>query len=84
MPPIWTLANMMNFGSALTLYRGASASIRNEIASEAGVAARVLESWLVAINTLRNCRAHHARLRNREFGPSPRSRATPAGTSPCK
>lgn len=72
MPPIWTLANMMDFGSALTLYRGASAEIRNEVASEAGVAARVLESWLVAINTLRNCCAHHARLWNREFGTKPK------------
>lgn len=72
MPPIWTLANMMDFGSALTLYRGASAKIRNEVAAEAGVAARVLESWLVAINTLRNCCAHHARLWNREFGTKPK------------
>lgn len=72
MPSIWTLANMMDFGSALTLYRGASAKIRNEVAAEAGVAARVLESWLVAINTLRNCCAHHARLWNREFGTKPK------------
>lgn len=72
MPPIWTLANMMDFGSVLTLYRGASAEIRNEVASEIGVAARVLESWLVAINTLRNCCAHHARLWNREFGTKPK------------
>lgn len=54
MSPIWTLANMMDFGSALTLYRRASAKIRNEVVSEAGVTARVLESWLVAINTIRN------------------------------
>ena len=72
MPPVWTLANMMDFDSVLTLYREASASIRNEIASEAGVAARVLESWLVAINTLRNCCAHHARLWNRKFGTKPK------------
>lgn len=32
MPPIWTLANMLDFGSTLTLCRGASACIRNEIA----------------------------------------------------
>jgi abortive infection bacteriophage resistance protein len=72
MPPIWMLVNMMDFGSILTLYRGASVMIRNEVASEVGVAARVLESWLVAINTLRNCCAHHARLWNREFGTKPR------------
>lgn len=36
------------------------------------MAARVLESWLVAINTLRNCCAHHARLWNREFGTKPK------------
>lgn len=72
MPPIWMLANMMDFDSVLTLYRGVSVSILNEIALEAGVAARVLESWLVAINNLRNCCAHHARLWNREFGTKPK------------
>ena len=72
MPPIWTLANMMDFGSVLMLYRGASVSIRNEVSSETGVAARVLESWLVVINTLRNCCARHARLWNREFGTKPK------------
>lgn len=82
MPPIWTLANMMDFGSVLTLYRGASAKIRNEISGELGVAARVLESWLVAINTLRNCCAHHARLWNREFGTRPKIPRDPVWHEP--
>lgn len=63
---------MMDFGCVTTLYKGASAGVRNEIAVEVGVAARVLDSWLVAINTLRNCCAHHARLWNREFGTMPK------------
>lgn len=84
MPPIWTLANMMDFGSVLTLYRGASAEIRNEISDELGVAARVLESWLVAINTLRNCCAHHARLWNREFGTKPKIPRDPAWHEPVQ
>lgn len=84
MPPIWMLANMMDLGSVITLYRGASAAIRNEIASELGVAARVLDSWLVSINTLRNCCAHHARLWNREFGTRPKIPRDPCWHDPVE
>ena len=37
LPPYWVLVNMMDFGQMLTLYRGASVGVRNELASNIGV-----------------------------------------------
>lgn len=71
LPPYWVLVNMMDFGQMLTLYRGASVEIRNEISSAVGVSARVLDSWLRTLNTARNICAHHGRLWNRTLGTKP-------------
>ncbi|WP_165251774.1 Abi family protein [Adlercreutzia sp. ZJ304] len=70
-PPYWILVNTMDFGQMLTLYRGASVEIRNELSSELSVSARVFESWLVALNVVRNICAHHGRLWNKELGVKP-------------
>ena len=72
MPPYWMLANIMDFGSMFTMYRGAPVDVRNAIAAELGVTAKVLESWVMALNTTRNRCAHHARLWNRELGTRPK------------
>jgi abortive infection bacteriophage resistance protein len=71
LPPYWILVNLMDFGTMLRLYKGASSEIRNKFAKRFGVAARVLKSWLVAINTTRNICAHHGRLWNRGIGTRP-------------
>ena len=71
MPPYWIMVNIMDFGTMLRLYRGASIEIRNRIANRIGVSARVLESWLITLNTARNICAHHGRLWNRGFGTRP-------------
>lgn len=71
LPPYWILVNLMDFGTMLRLYNGASPEIRNKLASDLGVSARVLKSWLVAINTTRNICAHHGRLWNRGIGTRP-------------
>ena len=71
MPPYWVMVNLMEMGLLLRLYKGASCDIRGEIASEVGVTATVLDSWLVALNTVRNICAHHSRLWNRPFGTRP-------------
>lgn len=70
-PPYWVLVNLMDFGTMLRLYRGAPAPVRNRLAGDLGVSARVLKSWLVAINTVRNICAHHGRLWNRGIGTRP-------------
>lgn len=71
MPPYWVMVNIMDFGTMLRLYKGASVVIRNRIAHKVGVSARVLESWLVTLNTVRNICAHHGRLWNRGLGTRP-------------
>lgn len=71
LPPYWMLVGTMDFGQMYTLYKGASASIRNKLARELDLAAKVLDSWLIALNTVRNICAHHARLWNRVLGTKP-------------
>ena len=71
LPPYWMLVNTMDFGQMLTLYKGASVQIRNKLAKDLGLSARVLESWLVSLNTVRNICAHHGRLWNRVAGNRP-------------
>lgn len=71
LPPYWMIVNTMDFGQVLTLYRGAPAEVRGGIADELGLSARVLESWLVSLNTVRNICAHHGRLWNRVIGTKP-------------
>lgn len=77
LPPYWTLVNIMDFGMMLTLYKGASVEIRNRLASSLGITAKVLESWLVAINTVRNICAHHGRLWNKRLGTVPKRPKNP-------
>lgn len=71
LPPYWIMVNLMEFGTMLRLYKGASSEIRNELAGKLGVTTRVLKSWLVALNTTRNICAHHARLWNKGIGTRP-------------
>ena len=71
LPPYWILVNLMDFGTMLRLYNGASPAIRNKLSGDLGVSSRVLKSWLVAINTVRNICAHHGRLWNRGIGTRP-------------
>lgn len=71
MPPYWVMVNIMDFGTMLRLYKGSSIETRNRIANEVGISARVLESWLVTLNTVRNICAHHGRLWNRGIGTRP-------------
>ncbi|MEG0461903.1 Abi family protein, partial [Gordonibacter sp.] len=71
LPPYWVLVNTMDFGMMLTLYRGASVEVRSYVSEKLGITAKVLESWLVTLNTVRNICAHHGRLWNRTLGTKP-------------
>ena len=71
LPPYWVLVNLMDFGMVLTLYRGAPNDVRKSIASRFDLKPRVMDSWLVALNTIRNICAHHGRLWNRVLGTKP-------------
>ncbi len=71
LPPYWALVNLMDFGTVLTLYKGAPNGTRKLIADLFEVAPRVLDSWLITLNTVRNICAHHGRLWNRTLGTRP-------------
>lgn len=69
--PIWMATEIMTFGHILTLYRGSIPKIKQSVAAPLGVHDKVLGSWLLALNTIRNICAHHGRLWNRELGIRP-------------
>ncbi|MCI1963093.1 MAG: Abi family protein [Ancrocorticia sp.] len=64
LPPYWILVNLIDFGMVITLYRGAPNFVRKSISRDFGIEPRVMDSWLVALNTTRNICAHHGRLWN--------------------
>jgi abortive infection bacteriophage resistance protein len=66
--PIWMLVELMDFGATLTFFRGIGDDIKKRLASEVGQPDRVVQSWMLALNTIRNRCAHHARLWNWELG----------------
>jgi abortive infection bacteriophage resistance protein len=66
--PVWMAVEIMNFGSVLTFYRGSPHRIKQDIASVFDMPAKVFDSWLLTLNTVRNICAHHGRLWNREIG----------------
>ena len=66
--PLWMAAEIMPFGSTLTLFRGASDDIKKQVSGAFNQPNEVFESWLLALNSVRNICAHHARLWNRTLG----------------
>jgi abortive infection bacteriophage resistance protein len=69
--PLWMASELMTFGATFTLFRGVNDDIKKDIARDYGIPDRVLESWLRALNAVRNICAHHGRLWNRELGYKP-------------
>jgi abortive infection bacteriophage resistance protein len=69
--PLWMACELMTFGMMFTLMRGMKTPDKQRLADKYGVADAVLDSWLAAINQVRNLCAHHARLWNRIFGITP-------------
>jgi abortive infection bacteriophage resistance protein len=72
LPPYWMVTELMTFGALLTLFRGCSADVKKQIAARFGTTDTVFQSWLVALNGVRNICAHHGRLWNRELGYKPK------------
>lgn len=69
LPPCWMMTEMLTWGELSHLYAGLqSAAIKKKIAVNLGVNAEILESWLKALNSIRNICAHHGRLWNKELG----------------
>ncbi len=69
--PLWMAVEVMTFGNMLTLFKMLDMHSQREIAEAYGLSAKVLESWLMSLNYVRNICAHHARLWNREISIRP-------------
>lgn len=70
--PVWAMIELWDFGTLSRAYRMLKPGDRTSVAAEFGVSHKVLGSWLVAINDLRNFCAHHARLSRRVFVNKPK------------
>jgi len=68
MPPIWMMVELMDFGSVLSFYRGVATELRRKLAESLGLKQKVVLNWLLALNSVRNRCAHHARLWNWNLG----------------
>ena len=69
--PLWMAAEIMTFGSLLTLFKGMNDGLKKRIAQIFRLPDRVCENWLETFNAIRNICAHHGRLWNRELGYKP-------------
>lgn len=69
--PIWAAAEIMSFGTMVTLFRMSPYSVQKAVATRFGLTGKVLSSWLLTLNYVRNLCAHHSRLWNRELGIRP-------------
>ena len=63
--PIWIACQAWDFGTVKWLFKGLKAQYKTEISNVFGVKRpSTFESWLLALNYLRNICAHHGRLWN--------------------
>ncbi|MFA5800678.1 MAG: Abi family protein [Candidatus Peribacteraceae bacterium] len=69
--PLWAAAEIMTFGNMFTLFRISGKHTQKALAQPYGVTGKVLFSWLLTLNYVRNLCAHHARLWNRELALKP-------------
>jgi len=71
LPPVWLAVEILTFGDIAFFYRGSPRAIQRSVAAHFGVVEKVFESWLRAMNAVRNVCAHHGRLWNRKLGVQP-------------
>lgn len=69
--PLWMAAEVMTFGNMLTFFRMLKKRDKKAIAKDFGVNADTFETWLKALNFVRNVCAHHGRLWNRHLAIAP-------------
>jgi len=70
--PVWAAIEVMDWGALTYLYGFAPNPVRDAVAAATGLTSPQLESWLKALNAVRNTCAHHGRLFNRVHALSPK------------
>ncbi len=69
--PIWMAAEIMSFGNIVRIFKGYDAKLSKSWSSELNIPDKVLESWLLSLNYIRNLCAHHSRLWDRNLSMKP-------------
>lgn len=70
-PPVWMAFEVLTFGQISHLYRNLkNNNIQKAIATNLGLNAPLLRSWVLSLSDIRNIVAHHSRLWNRVLGTS--------------
>ena len=69
--PLWMAIGISDMGFAIYFYIHSAKQIRTNIARQWDTTPKTLESWLRALNLLRNDCAHHARVWNKHFASNP-------------
>lgn len=65
--PVWVAVELLDFGALRKLYELSPGSVRVNISERVRLSDAQLNTWLYALNTLRNLAAHHARMFNRRY-----------------
>ena len=80
-PPAWKMLELISFGCLTKLYFDfADTPAKKRIARSFGVKQQeALESWMKAVNALRNACAHHSRVWNRRMAVKPQLLQKPVG-----
>ncbi|MFT3719290.1 Abi family protein [Pseudorhodoferax sp.] len=80
--PLWVAVELWEFGMLSTFYQGMQVADKDAIAARYGLPdGQLLQSWLRALNFVRNVAAHHSRLWNKNLVDQPklpRAGAVPA------
>ncbi|HNW83300.1 MAG TPA: Abi family protein, partial [bacterium] len=71
LPPIWISVEIMSFGDVVRIFRSYDSSLSKEFARETKIPDKVLESWFLSLNYIRNICAHHSRLWNKMLSVKP-------------
>ena len=70
--PVWVAVDVLDWGGLAYLYSFAPMSVRKQVAEQFGLSSSQLNSWLRALNVVRNVCAHHSRFFNRYYSITPK------------
>lgn len=71
--PIWVSVEIWEFGMLSTFFQGMTVADKTAIAAKYGIPDwQVMETWLRALNFVRNVAAHHSRLWNKNLVDQPK------------
>lgn len=70
-PPIWVASEVMTLGAVLRIFDGSPNDVKSSVAKYFEVPHKLLRSWFLTLNAVRNVCAHHSRLWNRTISITP-------------